>query len=134
MYCCGSPYQTITVRTGAHSLALLRCTHCDDQRWARDGVLLDRYSAFAELASAYRDVPLRARTVDGEIHRQPARWARVGRPVVLGAFGAALGKCKGAARVRLPITGPLSLPACSTDYALWFHTTSRPAPLQSCAH
>lgn len=62
MYCCGSPYQTITVRTGAHSLALLRCTHCDDQRWARDGVLLDRYSAFAELASAYRDVPLRART------------------------------------------------------------------------
>lgn len=61
MHCCGSPYQEITVRAGSGALALLRCTHCDSQRWARDGELLERDVAFAQLASAYREVPLRAR-------------------------------------------------------------------------
>jgi hypothetical protein len=59
--CCGSPYHQITVQTGKGALTLLRCTHCSDQRWAREGTLLERDQAFAQLATAYREVPVRAR-------------------------------------------------------------------------
>ena len=61
MRCCGTDYQTITVRTGGSAVALLRCSVCDDQRWSLDGALLGREAAFAHLATAYREVPLRAR-------------------------------------------------------------------------
>ena len=61
MRCCGSPYQEISVQAGAGALALLRCTSCSDQRWSRDGAVLQRHEAFDVLASAYREVPLRAR-------------------------------------------------------------------------
>lgn len=63
MRCCGSPYHQITVQTGKGALTLLRCTHCGDQRWAREGELLARDQAFAQLATAYREVPVRARAV-----------------------------------------------------------------------
>jgi hypothetical protein len=59
--CCGSPYQKITVQAGAGALALLRCTSCGDQQWARNGEAVQRTEAFDLLASAYREVPLRAR-------------------------------------------------------------------------
>jgi hypothetical protein len=59
--CCSSTYQEITVRAGAGDLVLLRCPQCSDQVWARDGVQLDRDDAFAELATAYREVPMQAR-------------------------------------------------------------------------
>ena len=61
MRCCGTDYQTITVRAGGSRVALLRCSVCGDQRWALDGALLGREDAFAHLATAYREVPLRAR-------------------------------------------------------------------------
>ena len=61
MRCCGSPYQEISVQAGAGALALLRCSSCGDQAWARDGAMLRRDEAFELLASAYREVPLRAR-------------------------------------------------------------------------
>ncbi|MCW2598481.1 MAG: hypothetical protein JWM02_310 [Frankiales bacterium] len=61
MRCCGSPYQEITVQAGAGALALLRCTSCGNQRWARDGAVVARDEAFDLLAMAYREVPLRAR-------------------------------------------------------------------------
>lgn len=61
MRCCGSPFQEITVQAGAGALALLRCTSCGDQQWSRDGIALARDEAFDVLASAYREVPLRAR-------------------------------------------------------------------------
>lgn len=61
MHCCGSPFQEITVQAGAGAVALLRCTSCSAQQWSREGVLLARDEAFDVLASAYREVPLRAR-------------------------------------------------------------------------
>ena len=61
MRCCGTPFQTITVGAGTGALSLLRCAVCEEQRWARGEQLLDRTTAFAELATAYREVPLRAR-------------------------------------------------------------------------
>jgi hypothetical protein len=59
--CCGSLNQEITVQAGAGAVALLRCSSCGDQQWARDGEALHRTEAFDLLASAYREVPLRAR-------------------------------------------------------------------------
>jgi hypothetical protein len=59
--CCENPFQEITVQAGAGALALVRCSSCDRQQWSRDGQVVDRDEAFAMLASAYREVPLRAR-------------------------------------------------------------------------
>lgn len=59
--CCGNPYQEIRVQAGVGAVALLRCTSCGNQQWARDGAALQRTEAFDLLASAYREVPLRAR-------------------------------------------------------------------------
>ena len=63
MHCCGSPFHQITVQTGAGALTLLRCTHCTQQRWAREGTLLEREQAFTQLARAYRGVPEHAQLV-----------------------------------------------------------------------
>lgn len=62
MRCCGAPsHQTIVVRAGVGRLALLRCSSCEGQRWARDGVPVDRAAALAELAHAFQDRPAEAR-------------------------------------------------------------------------
>jgi hypothetical protein len=90
--CCGSPYQEITVQAGAGAVALLRCTSCGNQQWARDGEALQRTEAFDLLASAYREVPLRARAARDRAAsmsaaRQAARIAQRASadPVVLDA-------------------------------------------------
>ena len=49
------------MQAGAGAVALIRCMSCGDQLWARDGEALHRTEAFDLLASAYREVPLRAR-------------------------------------------------------------------------
>lgn len=77
MRCCGSPFQAIVVQAGRGALELMRCSHCGDQRWALDGVMLQRGEAFAALADAFREGPLQARAVrDRAAHVTAARAAQ----------------------------------------------------------
>ena len=72
MQCCGSPTQAITVQAGADALTLLRCTRCTQQRWAREGLLLERDQVLTELANAFQST--RPTPVAG--HSSPANAAR----------------------------------------------------------
>lgn len=101
MSCCGTPHAvaiTITVETSLGVLALQRCSHCDNQEWLRDGITLPRATALNALATAYQDVPLRARAARDRAATASA--ARRAARVAATAQNAARTQSTSAAQVR----------------------------------